>query len=540
MASCLGLFVEDNLIKYAKVSKENENIKIENYGVEFYEQDLEKSINQIVDETFCYKTPISINIRSEKYTNTEIFGLLSEADRKKSIKTEFEYFCNESGKNRLTLEYRTAIANGLDDEDKKNVLFVYAEKGTIAERIQLLDSYKIASLSPVSLAIQELQNSNIGNALIVNIEDRTEVTTLVNNLPVKVDVIENGMGEILKQIAQRENSTSKAYELCKNTTLYTASSQDLKTDNNEYLEIIVPSIYKIIEEVKKIIEKNNINIEKIYITGTATVINNIDLYFQENFMSYKCEILTPYFIDKTNLRLNIKDYIEVNSAIALAMIYLNKDHKNTSFVNKSETWEKISEVLNSEVGHSSKKVKNKKEKTTLQTPKINIKLIGFVRFAYSMLSLLVIYIVATLVIGNMINDKIDLAEKITQDTKAKITEVVKYTNLIKSRKENYQKVLEQLKEADDKATEANRTKNVIPNLLNQLMFAIPKEAQILSIENTEDKHITIIVQANEYQYLGYFKSEIQNRAILTNVISTSGTRDKNDMIQITIEGDLPY
>ena len=71
------------------------------------------------------------------------------------------------------------------------------------------------------------------------------------------------------------------------------------------------------------------------------------------------------------------------------------------------------------------------------------------------------------------------------------------------------------------------------------MFAIPKEAQILSIQNTEDKHIVIEAEANEYQYLGYLKSEIQNKAILTNVTSTSGTRT-NDMIKVTIEGDLPY
>ena len=213
MAGCLGLFVEDNLIKYAKVSKENENIKIENYGVEFYEQDLEKKIAQIVDETFSYKTPISINMINEKYTNTEIFGLLSDTDIKKSIKTEFEYFCNDTGKNRLTMEYRTVTANGLEDEDKKNVLYVYADKGTVAERIQLLDLYKTASLSPVSLVMQELRNSSTGNALIVNIEDRTEITLLVNNIPVKVDIIEEGMGEILKQISQRENSISKAYEI---------------------------------------------------------------------------------------------------------------------------------------------------------------------------------------------------------------------------------------------------------------------------------------------------------------------------------------
>ena len=101
MSSCLGLFVEDNLIKYAKVSKESDNIKIENYGIKFYEQELDKTISKIVDETFSYKVPISMNISNEKYTNLEIFGLLGDNDEKKCIKTEFEYFCNETGKSTM-------------------------------------------------------------------------------------------------------------------------------------------------------------------------------------------------------------------------------------------------------------------------------------------------------------------------------------------------------------------------------------------------------------------------------------------------------
>ena len=248
MATCLGLFVQNNLIKYAKVSRENENIKIENYGIRFYEQDLLQVIEKIVDETFSYKTPISINISNEKYTNAEIFGLLNDADQKKSIKTEFEYFYNQAGKNRLTVEYRTVISESIKDTDKKNVLYVYSEKGNIAEKMQALDNYRLTNLCPVSLAIPQLQAE--GNCIIVNIEDRTEVTTVINNTPTNVDIIDVGMQDILKNIARKENSISKAYEICKNTTLYTESSQNLQTENNEYLELIVPTIYKIMEVQK--------------------------------------------------------------------------------------------------------------------------------------------------------------------------------------------------------------------------------------------------------------------------------------------------
>ena len=37
------------------------------------------------------------------------------------------------------------------------------------------------------------------------------------------------------------------------------------------------------------------NVTKIYLTGAGTVINNLDLYFQEYMINTKCEILRPYF-----------------------------------------------------------------------------------------------------------------------------------------------------------------------------------------------------------------------------------------------------
>ena len=37
MASCLGLYIDNSLIKYAKLSKEKDLIKVESFGVKFYE-----------------------------------------------------------------------------------------------------------------------------------------------------------------------------------------------------------------------------------------------------------------------------------------------------------------------------------------------------------------------------------------------------------------------------------------------------------------------------------------------------------------------
>ena len=59
MPSCLGLYIEDNLIKYAKVSKNSDELKVEAFGVKFYDK-LGTAIKQIVEETYSFKLPISI------------------------------------------------------------------------------------------------------------------------------------------------------------------------------------------------------------------------------------------------------------------------------------------------------------------------------------------------------------------------------------------------------------------------------------------------------------------------------------------------
>ena len=51
MSTCLGLYIEENLIKYAKVSKEREQIKVESFGMKFYDN-LDQTIKQIVEETY--------------------------------------------------------------------------------------------------------------------------------------------------------------------------------------------------------------------------------------------------------------------------------------------------------------------------------------------------------------------------------------------------------------------------------------------------------------------------------------------------------
>lgn len=539
MTNCLGLYIEENLIKYAKVSKDHDNLKVESFGIKFYDK-LGQAIDQIVEETYSQKTPISINLSEEMYNYFDMFSMLSKNDLQKAIKTEFDSFCSEKGYNPNVFETRYAIVDYPDDKEKLKVIHIAENKIELNKKTQVLENYKLMNISPISISIANLLNTDEKqNALIVNIENETTITTIIDNKIFNIDKLEQGSSEFLSKINLKENSYSKSYEICKNTTIYTSEGRELQEEESSYLEDIMPTLYNIVGEVKKIINTNMQKINKVYITGTASLINNVDLYFQEYLDEAKCEILRPYFIEGTR-DISIKDYIEVNSAISLAMMGLGEgitgmNFKKLTFADKVPSWMKV------EVDPDKTK-KEKKNLGGLLTWDLGQKLdkteIGLIRVVSALLILVIVYSCFSALLANQIDAKESEAEESIASTNKQIQLANSDDEKIKTKTNEYTTMIENLQEANDRLADRNRTRNAIPNLLNQIMSVIPASVQLTSIENTTSSHIVINAQSDKYEQLGYLVAKMKNDVILTNVISTAGQKDSN-VVTIKIEGDLP-
>lgn len=539
MSSCLGLYIEEHLIKYAKVSKDHDNLKVESFGIKFYDK-LSEAIPQVIEETYSQKTPISVNLSEEMYNYYDMFALLTKNDLQKAIQTEFESYCTEKAYNPNVFEVRYAIVDNQLDKEKIKVIHIAENKIELNKRIQELSDYKLTNISPISMSIPNLAGIDSNeNCIIVNIEDKTTVTTIMKSKIFNVDIYEEGSQEILGKINLKENSYSKAYEICKNTTIYTSEGKDLQVEETSYLEDIMPTLYSIAGKVQKIVSTSTEKIDKVYLTGTGALINNVDLYFQEYLTQTACEILKPYFISETK-DVSIKDYIEVNSAISLALMGLNEgiegmNFKKQSFGDKIPSWLKI------EVNPD----KTKKEQKNIGgwfTWDLNQKLDktekSLVRIAFGLLLLIVIYSAFTILLDKQIIKKDQEADESIAQTQSQIALANNDTEKIKSKTNEYTTMIKNLEEANDKITDRNKTKNSIPNLLNQIMSIVPESVQITSIENTTGTHIVINAQSNKYEQLGYLKAKIKSDVILTNVISTAGQKD-NNVVTVKIEGDLP-
>ena len=94
-------------------------------------------------------------------------------------------------------------------------------------------------------------------------ENETTITTVIDQRIYQVEKIQNGALEVLEGIRIKENSYSKAYEICKNSTIYTMEGQELQEDKNEYLDDIMPTLYTIASKVKEIIENDTSVLENI-------------------------------------------------------------------------------------------------------------------------------------------------------------------------------------------------------------------------------------------------------------------------------------
>ena len=553
MADCLGLYISDNLIKYAKMSKDGNEIKLQTSGVKAY-SNLQETVSQIVSETDSEQIPLSINVDEEKYNFFWMSSLLNNKDLPKAISTEFESVCYDKNDNPNNYTTRYELMQDSENENRLQVLHVALEKTKLNLLTTKFIEKKASYITPIPVAITNILTPGAQeNSIIVNIEDKTTVTTIIDGKIQNVKKIDSGMGAILDAINAKENSYAKAYEICKNTTIYTMQSQEISSEENEHMADIVPVLFEIGTKLKNIISENNTKVSKIYLTGAGVVVNNIDYYFNEILESETCEILKPFFAED-DAQINVKDYIEVNSATALALQGLGMGLKNINFGRDTNTtWNKIKKILTMEVGGSKSKAKKKnkgnKESKGLKDIKLNInlnlltgKVSLFVKyFFFASLMAFVTYSILSVYTVNEIKSKQKQIEKVISNTNNQIALIQKDTTALNKKITEYTDLTKNLQDAKAIVDENNSYKNSIPVLLSEIMRIIPKGVQLTSVENPTGKKIIINAQANKYEQLAYFKAELRSEGVLKpdTVVSSQAVKTNSKLVKIVIEGELP-
>src|SRR5699024_8877002 len=91
---------------------------------------------------------------------------------------------------------------------------------------------------------------------------------------------------------------------------------------------------------------------------------------------------------------------------------------------------------------------------------------------------------------------------------------------------------------DTESDEDVIVKNAIPIFLQQVMYSVPEDVTLVSIENVSGNTMSIVAKSKDYEQLCLFKVIIYTDGILTDVTSTTSYKE-NEEIYVTIKGDLP-
>ena len=121
MPNCLGIYTENNIIKYAKLDsdKNGTSFKLASYGVRFSEN-TQETIEEIIGETNSANDELATSITSEKYELIDVFSRLNKKDIKELVITGFADACASKGLIPSVMEMKFKLS--------KNSSFMYISK----------------------------------------------------------------------------------------------------------------------------------------------------------------------------------------------------------------------------------------------------------------------------------------------------------------------------------------------------------------------------------------------------------------------------
>lgn len=578
MPSCLGICVGKNLIKYAKMSKDkNSNImSIDAYGVKFYDV-LSQTLSEIVQETKSSEATVSVCLSSEDYENVDVFKSMKPKDRDALLTSEFESICASKSANASALDMRYILAQSPDSPDQYKAICIAVSKVELTNLWQALNSTKFESISAIgSTVVNLLKDKGFGqNSAIINIEDETKVTILKDGEIFELIQIPVGMDEVIAKLADKYNSYARAYEACKGIDAYSEADLTLDFEAQSIRDVLMPTLYDLKQRLIIGLQPYLDYIQDVYITGTGIIVNNIDLYLSEAFPGKHCEILIPYFVNKE--RNSLKDVLEVNSALAASTYGLNGIDKNSDFLasgtylrgaakkKKFEPKEIVGNVKTFFDEANKKmlrpvKAKKRKKSIAFDDEVENLQQLGgageysapafeeeieyydpisewLTRTAVSLFVAWIAYTGFAGYVEGKIDDKTLTVSSNIAKTESEIANVESDKNIIQKQSDAYHEKTVKLQRIIDSIRLQQERSFDVPNFLSQLMFIIPTDVKVTSVQIGTDDTVILEAESGKYAQLGYFVSRLKLAGVLKDV--EMEVINMSSSIQIKVNGVLP-
>lgn len=541
MTNCLGIYFDDNIVKYAKLQKNNNGtVEIKEHGIKYVRSTLKETLEKIISDTNTEKeTPVIVNAPKVEYIEFQVFKQISSNDLQNIVKLEFEDWCEKKSVGSQNYSYVYSISPAIIGDYHRGIMGI-CNKSEI-EKFSTIGENKVTAMYPTEMIIPTTVPDDEKNYIIINLDDSLQVTTVLNGKTVYSSIYEVGMKKIFEKFIDILGSYEKAYEACKQLNVFS----DSEDDNNKIQleEIVEPVLQDVLRCITQDVNRHKDSISKLYITGSSVLFTNIDTLFTEYF-GVRCAILKPKFINDVSGVRNMAETLEVLNAITIAHEYLMPVTTGLEFVKKNIVKENFF-----------KKIFAKKKKENIDEKKLTSKLASTtaINVSWNKMTEYLMYpvIVCSLVIISYYafsNIYVGQVTKMKKEINARNTKYEEMIALVDSDKTSISSASNEYKAINDEVSsikeqiETNQigkfsTYNVA-SFTQKLIKVIPKNVTLKTISSDDNKKVKIVAEADKYQNIGYFVANLRLQPdILSNVVVNSITN--GSVVIVEIGGDLP-
>ncbi len=560
--TCLAIQYNNNIVKYAKVTKNSSNgFELKEHGVVFVKHSLKETLETIIKDTDSTQIPVITNILDAQSYPYQIFKQVSQTDMLNTIKLEFEDWCEHRGVNPDEYAYVSLLSDVISGDYKKGVISI-TEKTNITD-FSSIKSTSVASMQPTNIIMSSAVPKTEKDYILLDIDDKTTVTVVIGNKVVTIDEYEVGMSNVLKKFEDILGSYQKAYDACKQINVFT--EDDYMHNKVQLEEILEPILQEIFATVSEIINKNKELVAKILVTGKATLFTNIDTLITEYF-ALKCEILRAEVQTTQNTVKNIADVIEVTPSIALASEFYKTKKQKLDFLLVTKKTGGLFKNLFSSKPKSKVKGKTDKNNTSansngmasedaktllsgLASNNDYVERATAIDIANNVLSYAISFtavgIISYIAFSNVYLSKLEEGyQNITKNIDTYVamsSEVQKDIDYVSLSMDSYASInntIETTKNAIEQNEIGKFSTYNVASFMQKIIKIIPEDLVINNISSDDNKNITITATAEDYETIGYFVANLRLSPDLLGNIEVKNITN-GEVVTVEIGGELP-
>lgn len=548
MSSCLGIYIGEKVVKYAKLVREenSSDIKVITYGTKLHLGNKSDVINNIVTATGSEGVPVCINSQGERIHKTEVLKIISKSDLESLIDLEVVDFTGNEDKNERSYVYKYILLDSAVSRDNYTANIAIQDRTEVDKYLNDENS-NVVSMYSLPYILDEIAPKDMENYLVIDMNESTDLIFVSDGKLLNVINMDLGMKKILDTFPEMLGSYQKAYDTCKTINVF---SDENGINNPELERVIEPVLQDALNRIQNKIRELNLKIDKIYLSGTITLFINSDMLFEQYF-DIPTEKLRPYFIDSKDSSNNMAEVTESNEAFALAYEGLMVERPALDFLRQEKKFgsifSKVAKVKNTgarEVKESKKPKSKINRNENVFIGNLNLEKVKPILIFANVIvfTLLLVYSVFSGIYNSQMNKQIQSVveekAKVTQNT-VQVNSDIAYINSNKEKYSNYVSYVDEtIRKINNGEIGKYSTYNVALFMLKVSKY-IPDGVLLKSIKSDSSKHVTIVASSNSYAQLGYFVSQLKLEGILepSSVRTTAVTHDST--ITVTIGGDLP-